>query len=104
VARDPIMGDVWEEYDEHKERFRELHSKLHQSLENERSVDEEEQRIFDALDTASGEEEKTALLFEARELQARRQQFVEEARRITDEFEQIEAAQTALSARANESG
>jgi hypothetical protein len=95
------MGDVWEEYDEHKKRFRKLPSKFQQILENERSIDEEEQRILEALDSASGED-KAALLFEARELQTRRQQCVEEQERLVEEFEQIEAAQTALSTRANE--
>jgi hypothetical protein len=102
VPKDPIMGDVWHEYGEHAERFRELNSKLQEKLEEARRIDGSEQRILERFDTAFGEQDKAALLFEAKELQKRRQQVDEEWGRLLEEFEELEAAHEALTKRADE--
>ena len=59
-------------------------------LDEARSIDDEEQRIVDKLETAS-EEEMTALLFKARELQERRKMVVEKVALLIEESDDTHA-------------
>ena len=79
----------------------ESNSELRDRLEEARSIDDEEQRIVDELETAS-EEEMTALLFEARELQERRKMVVEKVAQLIEESEDTHAGSDALDSRVDE--
>jgi hypothetical protein len=70
-------------------------SELRDSLDEARSIDDEELRIMDKLETAS-EEEKTVLLFKARELQERRKMVVEMVAQLIEESEDSHAGSEAL--------
>jgi hypothetical protein len=74
---------------------------LRDRLNEARSIDDEEQRIVDKLETAS-EEELTALLFEARELQERRKIWVEKVAQLIEESEDTHAASDAPDSRVDE--
>jgi hypothetical protein len=76
-------------------------SELRDRLEEARSIDDEEQRIMDELETAS-EEEKTVLLFKARELQERRKMVVEKVALLIEESEDSHAASDAPDSRMDE--
>jgi hypothetical protein len=76
-------------------------SELRDSLDEARSIDGEEQRIVDKLETAS-EEEKTVLLFKARELQERRKMVVEKVALLIEESEDSHAGSDALDSRVDE--
>ena len=76
-------------------------SELRDRLEEARSIDDEEQRIMDELETAS-EEEKTVLLFKARELQERRKMVVEKVALLIEESEDSHAGSGALDSRVDE--
>jgi hypothetical protein len=76
-------------------------SELRDSLEEARSIDDEEQRIMDELETAS-EGEKTVLLFKARELQERRKMVVERVAQLIEESEDSHAASDAPDSRMDE--
>jgi hypothetical protein len=76
-------------------------SELRDSLEEARSIDDEEQRIMDKLETAS-EEEMTALLFKARELQERRKMVVEKVALLIEESEDSHAGSDATDSRVDE--
>ena len=76
-------------------------SELRDSLEEARSIDDEEQRIMDELETAS-EEETTVLLFKARELQERRKMVVEKVALLIEESEDSHAASGAPDSRVDE--
>ena len=71
-------------------------------LDEARSIDDEEQRIVDELETAS-EEEKTALLFKARELQERRKMVVEKVALLIEESDDTHAGSDALDSRVDAS-
>jgi hypothetical protein len=75
----------------------ELRDRLNEAL----SIDDEEQRIVDKLETAS-EEELTALLFEARELQERRKIWVDKVAQLMEESEDTHAASDAPDSRVDE--
>ena len=79
----------------------ETNSELRDRLDEARSIDDEEQRIMDELETAS-EEEKTILLFEARELQERRKMVVEKVALLIEESEDTHAGSGALDSRVDE--
>jgi hypothetical protein len=79
----------------------ESNSELRNRLEEARSIDDEEQRIMDELETAS-EEEKTVLLFEARELQERRKMVVEKVVQLIEESEDSHAGSDAMDSRVDE--
>ena len=79
----------------------ESNSELRDRLEEARSIDDEEQRIMDELETAS-EEEKTVLLFKARELQERRKMVVEKVALLIKESEDSHAGSGALDSRVDE--
>lgn len=79
----------------------ELSSELRDRLEEARSIDDEEQRIVDKLETAS-EEEKTVLLFKARELQERRKMVVEKVVQLIEESEDSHAGSDAQDSRVDE--
>jgi hypothetical protein len=79
----------------------ESNSELRDRLEEARSIDDEEQRIMDELETAS-EEEKTVLLFKARELQERRKMVVEKVALLIEESEDSHAGSGALDSRVDE--
>jgi hypothetical protein len=79
----------------------ESNSELRDRLEEARSIDDEEQRIMDELETAS-EEEKTVQLFKARELQERRKMVVEKVALLIDELEDTHAGSGALDSRVDE--
>jgi hypothetical protein len=79
----------------------ESNSELRDRLEEARSIDDEEQRIVDKLETAS-EEEKTVLLFKARELQERRKMVVEKVALLIEESEDSHAGSGALDSRVDE--
>jgi len=70
-------------------------SELRDRLDEARSIDDEEQRIVDKLETAS-EEEMTVLLFEARELQERREMVVKKVAQLIEESEDSHAASEAV--------
>jgi hypothetical protein len=74
---------------------------LRDRLNEARSIDDEEQRIVDKLETAS-EEELTALLFEARELQERRKIWVEKVAQVIEESADTHAASDAPDSRVDE--
>ena len=76
-------------------------SELRDSLDEAHSIDDEEQRIMDELETAS-EEEKTLLLFKASELQERRKMVVEKVALLIEESEDSHAASGALDSRVDE--
>ena len=76
-------------------------SELRDSLDEARSIDDEELRIMDKLETAS-EEEKTVLLFKARELQERRKMVVEKVALLIEESEDSHAGSGALDSRVDE--
>jgi hypothetical protein len=76
-------------------------SELRDRLDEARSIDDEEQRIVDKIETAS-EEEKTVLLFEARELQERRKMVVEKVAQLIEESEDSHAASDAPDSRVDE--
>jgi hypothetical protein len=76
-------------------------SELRDSLDEARSIDDEEQRIVDKLETAS-EEEKTVLLFKARELQERRKMVVEKVALLIEQAEDSHAGSDALDSRVDE--
>lgn len=76
-------------------------SELRDSLDEARSIDDEEQRIVDKLETAS-EVEKTVLLFKARELQERRKMVVEKVALLIEESEDSHAGSDALDSRVDE--
>ena len=76
-------------------------SELRDRLDEARSIDDEEQRIVDKLETAS-EEELTALRFEARELQERRKMVVEKVALLIEESEDSHAAYDAPDSRMDE--
>jgi hypothetical protein len=76
-------------------------SELRDRIEEARSIDDEEQRIMDELETAS-EEEKTILLFKARELQERRKMVVEKVALLIEESEDSHAGSDALDSRVDE--
>jgi hypothetical protein len=79
----------------------ESNSELRDRLEEARSIDDEEQRIMDKLETAS-EEEMTALLFKARELQERRKMVVEKVALLIEESDDTHAGSGALDSRVDE--
>ena len=79
----------------------ESNSELRNRLEEPRSIDDEEQRIMDELETAS-EEEESILLFKARELQERRKIVVEKAAQLIEESEDSHAASDAPDSRVDE--
>ena len=79
----------------------ESNSELRDRLDEARSIDDEEQRIVDKLETAS-EEEKTVLLFKARELQERRKMVVEKVALLIEESEDTHAGSEALDSRMDE--
>ena len=79
----------------------ESNSELRDRLDEARSIDDEEQRIVDKLETAS-EEEKTVLLFKARELQKRRKMVVEKVVQLIEESEDSHAASDAPDSRVDE--
>ena len=76
-------------------------SELRDRLDEARSIDDKEQRIMDKLETAS-EEEKTVLLFKARELQERRKMVVEKVALLIEESEDSHAGSGALDSRVDE--
>jgi hypothetical protein len=76
-------------------------SELRDRLEEARSIDDEEQRIVDKLETAS-EEEKRVLLFKVRELQERRKMVVEKVTLLIEESEDSHAASGAPNSRVDE--
>jgi hypothetical protein len=76
-------------------------SELRDRLDEARSIDDEEQRIVDKLESAS-EEEKTVLLFKARELQERRKMVIEKVALLIEESEDSHAASDAPDSRADE--
>jgi hypothetical protein len=76
-------------------------SELRDRLNEARSIDDEEQRIVDKLETAS-EEELTALLFEARELQERRKIWVKKVAQLIEESADTHAASDAPDSRVDE--
>jgi hypothetical protein len=76
-------------------------SELRDRLEEARSIDDEEQRIVDKLETAS-EEEKSALVIKARELQERRKIWVEKVAQLIEESEDTHAASDAPDSRVDE--
>jgi hypothetical protein len=79
----------------------ESNSELRNRLEEARSIDDEEQRIMDELETAS-EEEESILLFKARELQERRKMVVEKVALLIEESEDSHAASDAPDSRVDE--
>ena len=79
----------------------ESNSELRDRLDEARSIDDEEQRIMDELETAS-EEEKMVLLFKARELQERRKMVVEKVALLLEESEDTHAASDAPDSRVDE--
>jgi len=79
----------------------ESNSELRDRLDEARSIDDEEQRIVDKLETAS-EEEMTVLLFEARELQERREMVVKKVAQLIEESEDSHAASDAPDSRVKE--
>jgi len=76
-------------------------SELRDRLDEARSIDDKEQHIMDKLETAS-EEEKTVLLFKARELQERRKMVVEKVALLIKESEDSHAGSGALDSRVDE--
>ncbi len=76
-------------------------SELRDRLDEARSIDDEEQRIVDKLETAS-EEDKTVLLFKARELQERRKMVIEKVALLIEESEDSHAAFDAPDSRVDE--
>ena len=79
----------------------ESNCELRDSLDEACSIDDEEQRIVDKLETASVEE-KTVLLFKARELQERRKMVVEKVALLIEESEDSHAAYDAPDSRMDE--
>ena len=76
-------------------------SELRDRLDEARSIDDEEQRIVDKLETAS-EKEKSVLLLEVRELQERRKMVVEKVAQLIEESEDSHAASDAPDSRVHE--
>ena len=95
------MDRVTIEHAAHILGIEESNSELRDRLEEARSIDDEEQRIMDELETAS-EEEKRVLLFKARELQERRKMVVEKVVLLIEESEDSHAGSGALDSRVDE--
>jgi hypothetical protein len=104
VARDKQkpLHDLYQEAKEHNERLRELTSKFQDSLAERHRLDAREQQLLDSLEAASDEEDKAALLFEARELHERREELDEETTKFAQEAEELRAEDELLFRRLDE--